>query len=583
MYFFCMAAAEPAIEPNPYDTVVEVKRDKEGATTLKHAELENVPGTFGDPFRAVMSLPSVSNMMSLLPAPIVRGAEPGSTGFLLDDVQLPMLFHLLAGPAVVHPQVIDKIDFYPGGFGAEYGGSVGGLINARTLSLFDENYKVELGASLTETSAYVREPVYGTTVTAAGRYGTPQLLLYTFGSKTKMQYWDYQLRLDAGTPSSHWTVFTFGSYDHVEAKDRISVAMQFHRVDLRYERSDQENSDLYHLVVGFDASRLGVAAASIRSLNLSARSRFVRVLNPHWRFGFGTDMTLQKQHSSFTSAEIDDDSPTTLYRGDLYFGGVYSELQFRPTDKWLLRPGVRSDIYYDNVFRAGIDPRFNTRYRLLDQVTLKAATGLYHQPPRYFAPIPALGVASVKEGLLQSWQSSVGTEVTIASVALDVQGFYSAMQKATTSEISDGSLVLVPGRAFGLEILLRKRDRGLFYGWIAYTLSKSERSVAGSYQPFLYDRTHIFQTVAGVHLTQHWDLSAHVQVQTGTPRNVGGRHPLFTRLDVRMDKHAQLGFGTLDFFLEVVNATYARETGGLLGDDGVRLPPLPSLGVRMIF
>src|SRR5205814_553147 len=83
-------------------------------------EIQQVPGTFGDPFRVVQTLPGVASVVSLLPFPIVRGATPSSTGFLLDGTRVPLLYHLLSGPSVIHPEFIDEIQFYPGGAPAPY-------------------------------------------------------------------------------------------------------------------------------------------------------------------------------------------------------------------------------------------------------------------------------------------------------------------------------------------------------------------------------------------------------------------------------------------------------------------------------
>jgi len=41
----------------------------------------------------------------------VRGANPGNTGFFLDDVRIPALFHLALGPSVLHPYFFGGMDF----------------------------------------------------------------------------------------------------------------------------------------------------------------------------------------------------------------------------------------------------------------------------------------------------------------------------------------------------------------------------------------------------------------------------------------------------------------------------------------
>ena len=110
----------------------EQRRDEVSRITLRGDEIQKIPGTFGDPFRVIQTLPGVASVVSLLPFPIVRGASPSSTGFLLDGTRVPLLFHLLSGPSVVHPVFIDEIQFFPGGAPAPYGGYVGGIVDGRT-------------------------------------------------------------------------------------------------------------------------------------------------------------------------------------------------------------------------------------------------------------------------------------------------------------------------------------------------------------------------------------------------------------------------------------------------------------------
>ncbi|MBV8756570.1 MAG: TonB family protein, partial [Deltaproteobacteria bacterium] len=75
---------------DPYEIVVvgEQRREEVSRITLRGPELKQVPGTFGDPFRVIQALPGVASVVSLLPFPIVRGASPSSTGYLLDGIRL---------------------------------------------------------------------------------------------------------------------------------------------------------------------------------------------------------------------------------------------------------------------------------------------------------------------------------------------------------------------------------------------------------------------------------------------------------------------------------------------------------------
>src|SRR5205085_1280868 len=114
-----------------YQTVVEPPPAHE-RVRLEADELTKTPGTMGDPLRAIETMPGVSAVAWPAAVYAVRGANPGNTGFFLDDVRIPALFHLALGPSVIHPYFFEGMDFYPGGYPAHYGRYVGGLVSAQT-------------------------------------------------------------------------------------------------------------------------------------------------------------------------------------------------------------------------------------------------------------------------------------------------------------------------------------------------------------------------------------------------------------------------------------------------------------------
>src|SRR5262249_7177319 len=106
-----------------------------GVTSMSRAEVRLLPGAFGDPFRAVEMLPGVPPLISGLPYFYVRGAPPGNVGYFLDGIRVPMLYHLGAGPSVIHPAMIDRVDLYPGGYPARFGRFAGGIVTGETKPL----------------------------------------------------------------------------------------------------------------------------------------------------------------------------------------------------------------------------------------------------------------------------------------------------------------------------------------------------------------------------------------------------------------------------------------------------------------
>src|SRR5882672_1789159 len=115
--------------------------------TLSRAEVRQVPGAFGDPFRAIEIMPGVTPIVSGLPFFFVRGAPPGDVGYYLDGIRVPYLFHVGFGPSVIHPALIDRVDLYPGGYPARFGRFSGGIISGETVAPSDElhgEYNVRL-------------------------------------------------------------------------------------------------------------------------------------------------------------------------------------------------------------------------------------------------------------------------------------------------------------------------------------------------------------------------------------------------------------------------------------------------------
>ena len=99
------------------------------SATLSRTEVRQIPGTFGDPFRAIEIMPGVTPVVSGLPFFFIRGAPPGNVGYFLDGVRVPLLFHVGIGPSAVHPALISRVDLYPGGYPARFGRFSGGIVS----------------------------------------------------------------------------------------------------------------------------------------------------------------------------------------------------------------------------------------------------------------------------------------------------------------------------------------------------------------------------------------------------------------------------------------------------------------------
>ena len=89
---------QPRLSGDRYETVVTAAPERAPAVPVGREELTHTPGAFGDPFRVVESLPGVVQPIWPLPMYAIRGANPGNTGFFIDGVRAPALFHFALGP-----------------------------------------------------------------------------------------------------------------------------------------------------------------------------------------------------------------------------------------------------------------------------------------------------------------------------------------------------------------------------------------------------------------------------------------------------------------------------------------------------
>src|SRR5438105_12040552 len=148
-------------EVGDYSAVVEGSRPEDAPTrrTLRHEELVNVPGSLNDPIRVVQNLPGMNRAPYLGGALLVRGTPPADTGIYLDGQRIPILYHFLGEPSAINEQLLDRIDFYPGGYGAYYGRNLTGAIDVATRKPDPGAFHGSLSADLLQLVGFVEGPI----------------------------------------------------------------------------------------------------------------------------------------------------------------------------------------------------------------------------------------------------------------------------------------------------------------------------------------------------------------------------------------------------------------------------------------
>ncbi len=560
-----------------FETVVVGQREKREVSeyTLSRQELETTPGSFGDPIRVLQDLPGVARAPLFLGELLIRGSGPNDTGTYMDGIELPLLFHFLAGPSIVNPEFVEKLDFYTGGFGGEYGRAIGGLVDIETRKPAEDQVHGSASINLLDSDAYLSWPITkDLDVSAAGRRSYYDLfvpyVLKALGSNEVVLpvYDDYQVRADYHLPGTNdrFQLFFFGSDDSLDVTSAngssgapsITENTDFWRLEAAWTYTGAKLHSKAQLWVGENSQGSGLPGSSNSESDFvsGAREKIECDLTPKLELRAGVE-------SLWTNSDVDQDVPpppdsyrptpgenetplpvpssNTFLRSDT---AAWGELTWQLPKGIKLIPSIRADAYYQvDHFLGSFDPRLTLRedFAFHGPTALKAAVGLYSEPAYPYEVSPVTGTPSLP--LQQALQTSIGVEHDFTDlIHLELTGFFNyyydlaeapgganatilsslaggLFGTAATNYTPNGAV-----RAYGVEVLLRHQLSRHFYGWLAYTFSYSllhdpELSGANAegFHPSPYDERHVLTIVAQYRFGGGWQLGARFRLASGLP------------------------------------------------------------------
>lgn len=558
------------VDGNRYRTVVHQQREVAiSKTTLSGDEIHALPGARGDPFRVIQSLPGASQVAGFLPYVVVRGAAPGNTGYYLDGIRVPIIFHVAIGPSVIHPYFIDSVDFYPSGAPVRLGRYTSGMIEGRTKAAQRDRLRGDFDVRITDAGGIVEVPFDRRvkpgcahsknrrskcelgkargSLTIAGRYSYTAGVLSLVQSAAKIAFWDYQARLDHRLGSrANYTAFVFGSYDEIGEKAAPDpfLRFEFHRVSQKIRQRLREGGFAdYSLAFGLDRSGFGATRTNewIVAPRVDIRLPLRRSKNAVVGFGLDQEFQIFRGSPDINSSTNASDLTAQLFNDrSVSATGFYAEVLWKK-GKLEVRPGVRADVYIQqgaspvlpeatSVTHAwGIDPRMLIRERLNEHWTLRQNIGVYHQPPSAPFPIPGFESFGFERGLQRNIQGSAGYEWTLGEQVVLTQDLYLGrlsnlqdydLAAALTGEVLEVEdlVTQVNGWSYGLETMLRLTPKKRLFGWAAYTLSRSTRDFRiGGSAPSNWDQRHILNVVLGYRLGRKWSFGGRVHANSGRP------------------------------------------------------------------
>ncbi|HET6337479.1 MAG TPA: TonB-dependent receptor [Polyangiales bacterium] len=665
-------AAPPAPEPAPppppppavapaQEVIGSVDLEIRGAPPLRETtrhtldtqEVRTIPGTNGDVLRSVETMPGVARPAYGQGILIVRGSAPEDSQVFVDGTAIPYAYHVGDSSSVIPGDMLDRLDFYPGNFGPEFGRGMGGVVDVGLRSprrdrfggliqvdAIDGRLMIEtplgehtglmIGMRRSWVDAWIGSVLEGfdASLTAAPVYYDAQAILeHDLSSKTRLRLSvfgaDDRLKIVVKSPDPQDPAFSgeFGGYT------------RFLRAQLRLDSELAPSTRWVNTVswgITDSDQAFGSNGFAQTAHDFTLRSDLRADLSRAITFNAGIDAfaLIDDIRATFRPYPASNAPPSPYFArpsrsasttANLVRPAVYAGFELRPFDGFKLMPSVRVDYTHDTE-QVTVDPRLGVRWdvvRAPRRTTLKAGAGVYHQPPAIEQSNSLVGTDGVQNN--RAIHLSLGIEQELApGFEVSIEGFYKRLDNLVVARSDETRLIGArfentgEGRVLGAETLLKyKPEGGRFFGWIAYTLSRSERRDVATeqYRTFSYDQTHILSAVGNLGLGRGWTLGARFRFISGMPytpylggvvdldagayapiesaRLYSARLDAFHQLDLRIEKLWDFVAWKLTAYLELRNVYNHANSEGVAysydyskRDTASGIPILPVLGVR---
>lgn len=624
------------------EAVAERLDDTVAKISVSREELLNSAGTQGDPLKALTALPGVVGAGESSSQVYMRGSDSGDNIVWVNRAPVGYLYHLGGFQSTINPLLMEDINLFPAGFPVEYGDALGGVIDVKLRAPRRDRVRSHIDVSTIMTSAAVEGPVGKAkkdSFFVAGRRSYVDLILSPEQFNNAFEdeeeddpdqitlvprFYDAQALYHQVLRNGYVDYYLFAAGDELAQDIRGSAASDPQLAgEARNKQSfqtlgatwwqrwgggwDQVTAlGYYHHEeeLAFGQDELGDAFFS----NVKSHTLFAQ---PELRWSGARAgkvfMGLEVSHLNIPldaniprpPDETDPDydfTSKTKYRLDqtVKVNSLSPYVKYRKPwgERWVTSLGLR----YNTVSITGgfesreWSPRLSAQYSLTRNTLLSAAWGRYVQVPRGVEPVEGIGNPYLT--VEQAEHRVLGLQYRFHPLySLRTEVYHKPMRDLIVSidENAPPESFANEGRgeAYGIDFYLRREPRNRRFGWIALSLSRSERTneLTGVTRPFSGDQPVALTAVWGQPFGggwRRWDWSVKFQAHSGEPyTEVVGRHredpsdpdsrwiaeygehndarlPFYYRADVRIARTFLFNESRMKLYLDLQNVTNSR-------------------------
>ena len=551
---------------------------------LEMVEIRKIPALMGevDVIKAIQLLPGVQAASEGSSGFSVRGGSPDQNLITLDDAPVYNASHFLGFFSVFNNDVVKDATLYKGDIPASYDSRLSSVLDVRTLDEIPDRFTMTGGVGILTSRLMLNMPFnkQRTSVMLAGRvtYGgliTPYIIKQL--KDTRLYFYDFNGKIThVFNENNRLFVSFYNGYDKIGIVNLMDIGYGNTTSTARWNHifNNKLTSNLsvlyskyqYNIDVTMKPYDFSIKAGIN---DLTGRYDFTWLMNDKITSKFGVSMTYHKYNqgqindrTGVVAQYIGVDPNEKVFRKALESALYYSH-DHDITPLFSVRYGLRLSMYqnigaetlylfdenyncYDSAIydrgqifntEVNLEPRLAMIYRLGATSSVKASysrTVQYAQLASnatgglpfdvWFPTNPNIKPQKCDQFALGYFRNFRGNDIETSCELfykkltdvidfVDDAFFYGNL-------LIDGEVRTGKGRSYGAEFLVRK-NYGKLTGWIAYTYSRSFRTVEGishdeEYRS-PYDRPHNISIVINYEFTDRFNASANWIYNTGQP------------------------------------------------------------------
>lgn len=608
--------AEIVVTPSRFELL---SAEPEQRQFLNREEVRRVPHISDDFYRAIRRIPGAASD-DITARFNIRGGEEDEAVVLLDGAEIYDPFHvkdLVRAFSTIDVEAIGSVDILTGGFPAEYGGRMSGVIDIGTHAPTDT--KTEVGVSLLNLRALSE----GTMANGRGhwllsiRRGYLHELLELIDSTNDVDpsYYDLlgkfqwtlspkhvlsahllasrdNLRLEEAVLSANAKALYDDSYVWLNLRSSPSTRLLTQNV-LQYGNSgrdrhgDYDDSDQGGSIrdrrefafVGFkNDTSLSLTPRNLLKGGISAKRLDARYDYDAAATIRATILDLDAGPRQIAhSAHLDVDSTEIA---------VYASDRFKITERFIVEAGARWETESHTPDGAHVSPRLNAAWTLSPTTTLRAAWGYFYQPQGVYELQVEDGVTTFSPAQ-RSEHRVVGVDHLFGrGVIARVEAYDKVISDPRPRfenlfdrvilfpELRADRVRIAPQRssARGIEVLLRTDSQAAMSAWLNVAHASVTDEIDGREVPRAWDQRNAMTFSVNYRAGGHWNFNLAGTWHSGWPTtpltaalNAGRfetelgalrseRFTPYRRVDVRASKRVVTSRGAFTFFVDLFNA-----------------------------